>query len=151
MKRSLLAVLCFAGTAGVANADPSDVAGMWLTESQDAIVEIADCGDSTPCGTIVWFDETNAEANTDIRNPDPALQSRPIVGMEMLSGFQRRGERWRRGTIYNAENGKTYGSGINIRDNGDLTVKGCIGPICQTQVWTPVAADDPRLPANAAS
>ncbi|MEM7004778.1 MAG: DUF2147 domain-containing protein [Pseudomonadota bacterium] len=149
--RRLLIALSLAGFATTAHADPSDVAGFWLTQSEGAIVEIADCGDTTPCGTVVWYDRETATAHTDINNPDPALQDRPIVGMEMLSGFRRRGERWRRGTIYNAEDGKTYGSGINIRDDGNLTVKGCIGPLCQTQIWTPIAADDPRLAEDFAS
>lgn len=147
MRRVLIAFTA-AGLATAAHADPWDVAGLWLTESQGAIVEIADCGDGTPCGTIVWYDKDTAVAHTDIRNPDPDLQSRPINGMKMLAGFKQRGERWRRGTIYNAENGKTYGSGMSVKDDGNLAVKGCIGPLCQTQTWTPIAEDDPRLAAE---
>ena len=89
----------------------------------------------------------NALSDKDINNPDEALRGQPIVGSQMLFGFERRGDRWRRGKIYNAENGRTYGSGINVRDDGNLNLKGCVGPICQTQTWTPVPTDDPRLAA----
>jgi uncharacterized protein (DUF2147 family) len=58
--------------------------------------------------------------------------------MKLLAGFKRRTQDWRGGTIYDPEHGKTYDSRLKRRANGDLEVKGCIGPICQTQVWKPV-------------
>ncbi|MEL7482517.1 MAG: DUF2147 domain-containing protein, partial [Pseudomonadota bacterium] len=102
-------------------------------------------GDGTPCGTLVWFDETNAVSDRDINNPDPELRDRPVKGMVMLSGFERSGDRWRRGRIYNAENGRTYRSAVSVRDDGNLKLQGCVGPICQTQTWTPLPEDDPRV------
>jgi len=131
--------------AGLASADPADVGGVWLTEAQDGIVRIDDCGDGTPCGTLVWFDETNAASDRDINIPDPELRDRPVKGMVMLSGFERSGDRWRRGRIYNAENGRTYRSAVSVRDDGNLKLQGCVGPICQTQTWTPLPEDDPRV------
>lgn len=144
MKRIILSLSLAMGFSA-AHADPSDVAGYWLTEAGNAVVEIADCGDGTPCGNIAWFDQTDAEANTDIYNPDAALRDRSILGLQLLWGFSRRNDRWRRGKIYDPEEGKTYGSGIRINDEGELKVKGCIGPLCQTQTWTRVAPDDVRL------
>ncbi|MEL7128127.1 MAG: DUF2147 domain-containing protein [Pseudomonadota bacterium] len=131
--------------AGFANGDPSDVAGHWLTEAGNAIVTIADCGDATPCGNVTWADLTEAPTDKDVNNPDAALRDRPLIGLQMLWGFSRRNDRWRRGRIYDPEAGKTYGSGIRLTDEGELAVKGCIGPVCRTQIWTPIDASDPRL------
>jgi len=75
----------------------------------------------------------------DGNNPDPELADRPLVGVQMLHSFKEKSGRWKSGKIYNPENGKTYKSKLKLLENGDLEVKGCIGPICQGQIWTPVA------------
>ena len=77
----------------------------------------------------------------DGNNPDPELAGRPLVGVQMLHGFKEKSGRWKSGKIYNPENGKTYKSKLKLLENGDLEVKGCIGPICQGQTWTPVTAE----------
>lgn len=130
---------------GAASADPHDVYGVWLTEAGTAKVEIADCGDGTPCGDIVWMDPAalraglTPETAVDENNPDEALRDRPVLGLTMLSAFERRRNDWRGGRIYDPEEGKSYGSRLKRLESGALQVKGCIGPICQTQTWSQAA------------
>ena len=59
----------------------------------------------------------------------------PVLGSTILEGFEKRTRDWRGGTIYNGENGKTYNARLKRLENGNLQVKGCIGPICSTQIW----------------
>ncbi len=125
-------------------ADPRfEVEGVWLTPDGDSKVEIYDCGDGTPCGRVVWIDPEALEAPdtpdtvTDRNNPDPELRSRPVVGLIMLSEFERGRSRWKSGRIYDPETGRTYGSRLKQLDDGRLEVKGCVGPICITQRWSP--------------
>ena len=122
------------------NATASDlnVDGVWLTADGSARVELADCGDGTPCGTIVWVDPNQPGSGKDENNPDPALNGQNIVGSKMLWGFRAKGERWKSGKIYDARDGKTYKSSLKLTDDGRLKVKGCVGPFCQSLMWTKV-------------
>ena len=119
-----------------AHAQAIDIAGVWLTADQDAHVEIEDCGDGTPCGTLAWVDPATTETDLDARNKDKSLRSRPLVGLDMVWGFERAGDVWRRGRIYNPEDGRTFRSALSLETDGRLKVKGCVGPFCQTQYWT---------------
>lgn len=116
-----------------------DVSGVWLTPSKKGHVKVADCGDGTPCGTLIWIDSEQAsEVPLDKNNKDESLTSRPLVGIKMLYGFKRKKDSWKKGRIYNPEDGKTYGASIERLDDDMLKVKGCVGPFCQTQIWTRV-------------
>ena len=129
-------------------ASPHDVEGVWLTQSGTSKVIIEDCGDGTPCGRIGWIDpDSLAPADrdsilTDRNNPDPDMQQQTLIGLVILRDFRRGGKRWKRGKIYDPESGKTYGSGISLNEDGTLNLKGCIGPFCQTQIWTRATLDD---------
>jgi len=116
-----------------------NVGGVWLTEAKNGHVEIADCGDGTPCGHLIWV-ELNPDGSVpnDANNPDDDLSSQSLIGVKMLHSFKLKGERWRRGKIYNPSDGKTYGSSLKRLDADRLQVKGCVGPICKKQVWTRV-------------
>ncbi|MEM7767055.1 MAG: DUF2147 domain-containing protein [Pseudomonadota bacterium] len=132
--------------AVAAQAEPvagsKDVFGTWATEDGSARIEITDCGDGSPCGRVVWIDQASMrerltpETAVDENNPDPARQGDPVLGLLMLSDFEEKRNDWRGGTIYDPETGRTYGSRLKRRDDGTLQVKGCVGPICQTQTWT---------------
>lgn len=135
---AILSVMLFA--TPVALADGQDVFGRWLVEDGNAIIDINDCGDGSPCGTLEWVNPVEATSDKDINNPDPDLNGRPLKDMPMLWGFREKGDSWGRGRIYSPENGKTYGSNLKRRKDGNLRVKGCVGPFCQTQVWTPAPA-----------
>lgn len=138
-------LLAFALSVTSVPAFASDaVHGLWLTEAKTGTIRVADCGpgpmEGTPCGTIVTADIPDGEPATDVNNSDPALRDTPIIGLTMLDGFEESRDKWKKGRIYNPEDGKSYKSSIQLDDDPDvLKVKGCIAFLCQTQRWTRVA------------
>lgn len=135
MKHALLGV-GLSLVASTAFAASIDVAGRWATPDKSSHIVIEDCGDGTPCGKIAWFTPEDPDAK-DANNPDESLRNQPILGLTILKGFERKGDRWKDGTIYDPEAGKSYASKLELQDDGTLEVKGCIAFLCQTQVWTP--------------
>jgi uncharacterized protein (DUF2147 family) len=134
------AIAFFAMGAAIA-ATPAQAAqpvtGRWATVEGKAIVQIAPCGREV-CGRIEKIVKpTPGRPQTDIKNPDPALQSKPLVGLALLTGFKEDGDIWK-GTIYDPESGKSYASKLSRHSNGTLKVQGCIAFFCKTQIWTPV-------------
>jgi len=111
------------------------IAGRWVTEERDAVVEIGDCGRSV-CGRIVRFLETPPQGpgQRDINNPDPQKRDRKLMGMPVLTQFAEEEDLWR-GRIYDPKSGKDYRSVIRRTGPNRIEVKGCIGPFCQTQIW----------------
>ncbi len=79
----------------------------------------------------------------DRENPDPALRSRPVIGLRIFEGFTYDGDgRWKNGTIYDPASGKTYSCKIRLQDDGSLKVRGFIGIslLGRTEIWTRVPA-----------
>jgi len=144
MKRLILVVFGLA-ISNLAYADNHDVHGLWLTEAKDGHVEIKDCGDGTPCGTLVWVDPHTSETELDARNADETLRTRALIGVPIIWGFAKGKNNWRKGKIYNPEDGKTFSSSIRLLKDGTLKVKGCLGPICITNIWTAVSKNDEGL------
>lgn len=133
MRFALLALALIA-VPGVAHAaDP--ITGTWRTADGKAIVRIAPCG-TVICGRTIKILATNAP-RLDVRNADPGLRRRPLLGLQVLTGFTDSGGDWR-GRVYSPEEGKTYRSVVSRNANGTLKVKGCIAIFCKTQTWTPV-------------
>lgn len=136
MRKLLVAAVSLAVAAPLSAAEP--VTGRWLTAEKTGIVEIAPCG-AKLCGTIIRLtgSQRGGADPRDANNPNPALRSRRIVGLPILTGFTAREGDWR-GQIYDPNSGKTYRSIVKLGDRDRLEVKGCIGPFCRTQVWTRV-------------
>ena len=144
MAHMLIGLLTLAGGAA---ADGDALLGLWLTEDDQAKVEIIYCEeDEAYVGTIVWLDEPEyaedepypGEPKRDLNNPDPDKRDEPIIGLQVLEGFTYDGRnRWSGGTIYDPENGRTYSCRIT-RDNDELHVRGFIGVALfgRTTVWT---------------
>ncbi|WP_326525194.1 DUF2147 domain-containing protein [Sphingomonas sp.] len=119
--------------AGAAAATPAPVTGRWLTAEGKAIVEIAPCG-AQLCGQISRVLKPRPGGPVvDANNPDPAMRTRPIEGLSILTGFTAKDDRWA-GHIYDPESGRTYRSEL-AATGATLKVKGCFGPFCRTQVW----------------
>jgi len=94
----------------------------------------------------VWLSEPNRDGKPaiDRNNPDEALRTRPLCGLEMLGDFrQTEPNRWGDGWIYNPENGKRYHATMTL-DGNLLKLRGYVGiPLFgETQTWTRA---DPKL------
>lgn len=133
----------------------SDVYGKWQTESTNAHVELYRCADPARgivCGKVVWLrnatnpDQTPApsvEEVSDVKNPDPALRSRRILGLEFLYGFQAAADEpgtYEGGKIYNAEDGDTYSARIKLENPDKLVLRGYVlmPMLGKSQTWTRV-------------
>jgi len=132
------AAILIASPAFAGEASGKDVFGVWQVQSGNAHVEIKDCSDSTPCGSIVHINAPNPMSILDDANPEPEMAKKPLIGAPMLWGFKEKKSKWSGGRIYDAESGKSYKSKLERQEDGTLKVKGCVGPICQSQIWTRV-------------
>jgi uncharacterized protein (DUF2147 family) len=134
MFRTISAIL-FVTAATAANAAP-DVTGNWVVQDKSALITIDRCG-SHLCGRIAkaLIRKPNYP-QTDIHNPNPAQHRKPLIGLQILSGFVPKVDRWDQGRIYDPESGKTYKSLLRLNPDGSLKVSGCILVFCQSQRWT---------------
>jgi uncharacterized protein (DUF2147 family) len=108
-----------------------DIMGKWLTEAGDAKVEIYEANGKVN-GKIVWLEK--GPDTKDIHNSDEKLQSRKLMGVNILSGLVKKQQKWEGGRIYNPKNGKNYKCAIWL-DGDKLKVRGYIGFLYETQTW----------------
>jgi uncharacterized protein (DUF2147 family) len=132
----LALALGMAAAAPALAADP--IAGRWVTAEKDAVIAIRQCGKSL-CGTIEKFliPPPGGNDQRDVNNADPAKRQRKLIGTAILSGLTADADAWR-GQVYDPKSGRTYTSEVRRKGDGALEVKGCFGPLCQTQVWRKV-------------
>ncbi|MBG0782865.1 MAG: DUF2147 domain-containing protein [Bacteroidales bacterium] len=141
----LSAIFSISAISLVAQDKADRVLGKWLNEEGDAHVEITKSGD-VYSGKLVWLkfptDDKTGKPKLDKKNPDDALKSRPVLGLEMLSGFKYDSDddEWTDGEIYDPKSGKTYSSFMEFDSDGKLKIRGYIGIslIGRTTYWTAV-------------
>lgn len=123
---SLLAPLTWAAS----DATPT---GVWMTENNLSKVRVASCGKAM-CATIVWA----SKSGTDKNNPDPALRTRSIVGLDLTRDMRPDGKGGYAGNIYNPQDGKTYEATMQRVSESELEVGGCVlgGLLCGSETWT---------------
>lgn len=138
MKKIVLTVIGVMLAASAAFAQ--DVIGKWKLDDGTAIVEVYKSGDAYN-GKIVWLEEpTDADGTPakDNNNPDPALRTRKLIGLNMLSGLKKTADNeYSGGKIYDPGNGKTYNCSMKVEGNvlkvrGSLDKRGLIG---RTMDW----------------
>lgn len=118
--------------------------GVWLHDNKRIKIEIAPCGERL-CATLVWFKWPNDEQGlplVDLKNPDPALRKRPLLGLTVLSGLRRTGENtWGDGKIYNPDDGGNYKASMSIAADGTLRIRAyvLIPLFGHTLIWTRVS------------
>jgi uncharacterized protein (DUF2147 family) len=110
------------------------IVGVWLSETKESKIEIYQQGNEF-FGKIVW---AKTEGIKDIKNPDPKLKNRPLLGLVLLTNFKSTGSNtWNDGKIYDPLSGKTYNCTMNLVD-GKLKIRGYIGISLfgRTTIWT---------------
>jgi uncharacterized protein (DUF2147 family) len=109
--------------------------GNWITADRTALVRVAPCGPRL-CGTIVRVLAHGPNVpRVDLNNPEPGLRSRPLAGLQVLSGFTLRGSDWVEGRAYDPKSGRSYKARLTPNPDGTLTVTGCVLFICRSQTW----------------
>jgi uncharacterized protein (DUF2147 family) len=143
----LLLILAFAASLS-AFTGADDITGTWFNQDKDAKIEIAKCGDNY-CAKIVWLKEPTYPAGSklgapgtpklDDKNPDAARRKDPLMGLEIIKGFQFAGGNvWKNGTIYDPDSGKTYSAKATLVSANELDLRGFIGVSMfgRTEKWT---------------
>ena len=76
--------------ASQALAQSAEPIGVWLTEKGDARIKVSKCGNGI-CGVIVGLkdpiDRTTGQPQIDDKNPNPALRTRPVIGISLFLGM----------------------------------------------------------------
>jgi uncharacterized protein (DUF2147 family) len=130
---AMLLVASLVGFTSTAHAQDS-AAGRWITESGNLEVEIAPCGDAL-CGTVVRV-IANRSMGAPGSDMDP-VDKRPALGMKILTDLRPVEGNALDGSIYNRENGKTYGARLTLDGAQQMFVKAYVGlPVFgKTQLW----------------
>ena len=135
MPRLPIAVLLLIAAAPAAAAPP-DVTGLWLTDDGKGVVDVEPCGQNM-CGKIVRvLDRRPGVPTTDVNNPDRSRRNRPIVGLQVLSGFKPGTNQWEGGQAYDPKKGSSYKSSMRLNRDGSLRITGCVLFVCQSVRWT---------------
>lgn len=131
----MLSALLFAASA---SADPTSVAGTWLSGDGDGLIAVSVRGTEISARILGSPNQDPNRARTDVKNPDPALRDRPLVGLEIFNGFSYDdGDEWSGGFIYDPNSGKTYRCKLKLVNHNTLKVRGYIGIslIGRTETW----------------
>jgi uncharacterized protein (DUF2147 family) len=131
-------------------ADANSILGVWLNGAKDARIDVTKCGENY-CGKIVWLKEPNYPEGSklgtpgtpklDHNNPDAAQKKVPLMGLEIMKGFQYAGgDSWKDGTIYDPDSGKTYSAKAKLVSPTELDLRGFVGisMFGRTDKWTRV-------------
>jgi len=120
--KSLLAVLfLLVALDGNAQEKGGNIAGLYWSPKKDAKIEIYKKAGKY-YGKSIWM----ASPKKDVKNPDKTLQTRDVLGIELLADFSYKDGSYTDGTIYDPESGKTYDCKMNLTAN-NLKVRGYIG------------------------
>lgn len=156
---SLVAVSVALGTSPLAaqQALPALIEGVWLTTAQTELTIIA-CPVGY-CGHISkivipeaikqqygeQLESIDPASFTAANNKDPALQGRPIQGLQILALRQTGNPMFYEGEIYNPEDGNIYSGSVEVLSADLIRLKGCVlYVLCQEQDWS-------RVPQEAAT
>ena len=155
---SLLSLLVMS-VGAFAQSSGDELAGYWYSEGNESIIQIEKVGGKFN-GKIAWIaepvyekgdpDEGKPKYNREDR--DKSRRHLPIVGLNMIEGFSfdSKGKKWKGGTIYDPESGKTYKCEMKFEDDEEnpgsikLYVRGYIGvpALGRTTYWRPTPKED---------
>jgi uncharacterized protein (DUF2147 family) len=143
--RILIAFSTFSAIS-MASALAADPTGDWRVADGVATIRVAECNGSM-WGVVTWEKEPGGR---DENNPDVSKRSRFTLGMPILIDMKKKPgvDQWE-GEVYNAKDGKTYGSTIKPTGSDRLEIQGCVlGFLCGGETWTRIAGPIPSSTAN---
>jgi hypothetical protein len=116
---------------------------------------VSRCGASKSqlCAKIIWLKDpmdSKGKALHDIRNEDPSMRDRPIVGLTIFAGLSPSAPATWTGKIYNPEDGHTYAATLTMVSRTQITLRGCKAwLLCGEKQWLRTSAPPAAVPATA--
>jgi uncharacterized protein (DUF2147 family) len=138
--RVAIALMVLAFAPAMSDDDISRIEGVWLNEDGDGWIELT-IENGELVGRIAGSPQDPENRNPprlDDKNPEPALRSRALLGLTILTGFRRDAAgRWVGGQIYDPNSGKTYRGTITVIDANVLDLRGYVGISLfgRTETW----------------
>ncbi len=130
-----LIILFFLGIYALTSVaqEADKIVGVWWNEEKTTKIEV-EKKDGKYIGTIVYMipeKYKNGEPPKDKENPEEALRSRSIVGLQILNDFVYNNEKeeWGDGKIYDPKSGKTYDCYGWLESDNLLKLKGYVAGI----------------------
>lgn len=137
---STAAALIFSAPVPAQTPDPS---GLWKTVSDrtgqaDSLVRIVEINGEFKGTVVTVFSPPADSPNPLCELCEGELKDRPVIGMTILRGLRREGERYTGGEILDPDDGKVYRCTVTVIEGGKkLDVRGYVGiPLLgRSQVW----------------
>ncbi|AWF82819.1 DUF2147 domain-containing protein [Microbulbifer sp. EKSA008] len=135
MIRNLL--LATFGLLFALQASAADILGNWRTIDDEtgetkSIVNIYE-KDGKYYGKVV---DLLMKPNDTVCDKCPGdLKGKPIVGMDVISGLEKKGKKYEDGEILDPVKGKVYDLKVWLEDDNTLKLRGYLGFLYRTQTW----------------
>jgi uncharacterized protein (DUF2147 family) len=115
--------------AGIAQ-EADKIVGIWWNDEKTTKIKVEKVNGKY-IGTIVYMvpeKYVNGKPPVDDKNPDAKLQSRSLIGLQILNGFafDASEKEWKDGRIYDPKSGKTYDCYAWLEGNDLLKLKGFV-------------------------
>lgn len=144
------AVLVPLTSTQAAAADPS---GYWRKAEQGerpGKMQVFRCGSGKRyiCAKIVWLQDpldSKGKPLRDVRNENPSLRGREIIGLPIINGMAPVGANQWKGNIYNPEDGNTYSATLTLVSRNQIHLKGCKAwLLCGERTWVRTTLPEPE-------
>lgn len=136
----LLLTIIFMGINAAVKAQTDPIEKVWYNQEKTAKIQVYKAKDGKFYGKMVWLKEPleNGKPKVDKENPDEKKRNTPLIGLILLRGLEKDGDKeYDGGKIYDPKNGKTYSCKITHKGNS-LDLRGFVGIslIGRTSTWT---------------
>jgi len=130
----VFSIVLFVLSASLFAQKAADVEGLWLVEDEDAYIRIFE-KDEKYYGVVNWLENPYDDDGNPVSDPD----GKPILEMEIMKDFAFEDGEWVDGTVYDAENGKTYYGSMEMSDINTIKLRGSLdsfGLLGRSETWT---------------
>jgi uncharacterized protein (DUF2147 family) len=139
------ALLAPSSQSFAASADPT---GYWMKPDaeRESKIQVFKCGAGKKglCAKIAWLKEPNDSKGKplhDVRNENPAMRGRSIVGLAIFTGLTPSAPSTWTGKIYNPEDGHTYSATLTVLSRKQILLRGCKAwLLCGEKQWLRTSA-----------
>lgn len=105
------------------------ILGKWESDKKDVKLEIFRQGDKY-YGKYLWgnqiVESDGVTSRKDVKNPDPKLRTRDLIGITSLTGLRWDGKEYVDGKIYDAPSGDSYSCKVWIKKD-KMYLRGFMG------------------------